>query len=156
MMKRILCKLFVVALAAGFMNVMSVSAQSQDTDYKALLQELMEASGSLKSVQQMIPQMLAPLKEQMPELTEESIGKLQSLLEDRLVNRMVDLYVPIYQKSLTADDLKQIVAFYKSPVGKKWGEATADITVDGAKGGLEIGKSLQDEVKAVLEEAAAR
>lgn len=96
MMKRILCKLFVVALAAGFMSVMSVSAQSQDTGYKALLQELMEASGSLKSVQQMIPQMLAPLKEQMPELTEESIGKLQSLLEDRLVNRMVDLYVPIY------------------------------------------------------------
>lgn len=84
-MKRILCKLFVVALAACFMSVMSVSAQSQDTGYKALLQELMEASGSLKSVQQMIPQMLAPLKEQMPELTEESIGKLQSLLEDRLV-----------------------------------------------------------------------
>ena len=103
MMKRILCKLFVVALAAGFMSVMSVSAQSQDTGYKALLQELMEASGSLKSVQQMIPQMLAPLKEQMPELTEESIGKLQ-----------------------------------------------------GAKAGQEIGKSLQDEIKAVLEEAAAR
>lgn len=30
------------------------------------------------------------------------------------------------------------------------------ITVDGAKAGQEIGKSLQDEVKAVMEEAAAR
>ena len=52
--------------------------------------------------------------------------------------------------------MKQIVAFYKSPVGKKWGEAMPAITVDGAKAGQEIGKSLQDEIKAVMEEAAAR
>ena len=30
------------------------------------------------------------------------------------------------------------------------------ITVDGVKVGQEIGKSLQDEIKAVMEEAAAR
>lgn len=35
-------------------------------------------------------------------------------------DNLVKVYVPIYQKHLTLDDLKKIVAFYRSPVGRSW------------------------------------
>lgn len=65
---------------------------------------------------------------------------------------MTELYIPIYQKYLTIDDLKQIIAFYESPVGKKLASVTPAMTAEGMQLGqqlgMEIATQIQKELKA--------
>ena len=55
-------------------------------------------------------------------------------------------------KYLTLDDLKKIVAFYESPVGKKLGASTPAMMAEGMqigqKLGMEIATELQQELQA--------
>lgn len=59
-------------------------------------------------------------------------------------DNLVKVYVPIYQKHLTLDDLKKIVAFYESPVGKKLGAVTPAITMEGMTAGQQLGHGTCD------------
>ncbi len=57
----------------------------------------------------------------------------------------------IYKKYLTLDELKQIVLFYESPVGKKLGEVTPTMTAEG----MEVGQQLSVEMMTTLQEEIA-
>lgn len=59
--------------------------------------------------------------------------------------------LPIYQKHLTEADLHGIIAFYDTPVGKKFAEKTPLITLEsmiaGQEWGLQIGQQVIDKLK---------
>lgn len=57
----------------------------------------------------------------------------------------------IYKKYLTLDELKQIVLFYESPVGKKLGEVTPTMAAEG----MEVGQQLSVEMMTTLQEEIA-
>ena len=97
--------------------------------------------------------MLALVKQQQPEISDEACRTVEETFNVKVIDRMVDLYAPIYIKYLTLDDLKQIVAFYQTPAGKKWGEATPSITLEGTKMGQQLGMELAGEIQQALQEA---
>lgn len=137
--------MLVAVIALLWVGSSRVSAQDVSDAYKSQLYEMLTVSGSLEGAHQMVSQMLALVKQQQPGMPEEKLRQVEEVLNGKLVDRMVDLYAPIYAKYLTLDDLKQIVAFYQTPVGKKWGEATPKITLEGTKMGQQLGMELAKE-----------
>ena len=108
-------------------GISPVSAQGQNKEYQETLHKMLLLSGGLATVDTMVPQIIGMMKQQSP-----------SVFSDNLVK----VYVPIYQKHLTLDDLKKIVAFYESPAGKKLGAVTPAITMEGMTAGQQLGMEL--------------
>ncbi|MBI5415336.1 MAG: DUF2059 domain-containing protein, partial [Candidatus Omnitrophica bacterium] len=82
-----------------------------------LIMDLMDASGVRRGMRANIDQIIA----QAPEDKREQLETVFNL--DAIVAQLV----PIYDKYYTPDELKEIVAFYKSPAGQKVIEATPKI-----------------------------
>lgn len=99
-------------------------------------------SGGLATVDTMVPQIIGMMKQQSPSVSEATWNAVMEKAKQFFSDNLVKVYVPIYQKHLTLDDLKKIVAFYESPVGKKLGAATPAITMEGMTAGQQFGMEL--------------
>lgn len=134
-----------------FSAMSSAVAQNQDNEYKETLNKMMTLSGALFSAKTMVPQMVTMMKQQAPSVPQTFWDGFVSKWETKFADRMVELYVPIYQKYLTLEDLKQIVAFYESPVGKKLGTSTPAMTMEGMQLGQKLGMEMVTELQQELD-----
>ena len=136
--------LVVMCVAMLFAAAPSASAQAPSDEYKATLEKMLELSGSMASAKAM-------LKQQSSASVSFWDG-FQKKWEGKFGSKLAELYAPVYQKYLTLDDLKKIVAFYESPVGKKLGASTPAMMAEGMqigqKLGMEIATELQQELQA--------
>ena len=82
------------------------------------------------------------MKQQSPSVSEATWNAVTEKAKKFFSDNLVKVYVPIYQKHLTLDDLKKIVAFYESPAGKKLGAVTPAITMEGMTAGQQLGMEL--------------
>lgn len=140
--------LFVVVCAMMLLSATSVSAQ--DTAYKEALGKMLNLSGGMASAKMMGPQMISMLKP-----TSSAPAEFWDLLSDKLTQliseKLLDLFLPIYQKHLTLEDLNQINAFYESPVGKKMAATAPAISVEAIQVGQQLGVQLAAEIQKELE-----
>ena len=60
-------------------------------------------------------------------------------------NEFMNMLVPIYDKHFTHDDIKQLIKFYESPVGKKLLKATPTMAQETAAAGQKWGEKLGEE-----------
>lgn len=102
-------------------GISPVSAQGQNKEYQETLHKMLLLSGGLATVDTMVPQIIGMMKQQSPSVSEATWNAVMEKAKQFFSDNLVKVYVPIYQKHLTLDDLKKIVAFYESPVGKKLG-----------------------------------
>lgn len=121
-----LMKKLIFAVALALVMAASVRpAAAQDDAYRKLLSELLDKSGQLAAADMIMSQLLPMVKQSSAGQIPEEFWKTFSAKWTEITRgKMVDLYVPIYKKYLSAADLKQIVAFYESPAGKKLAGAT--------------------------------
>ena len=145
--------LVAVSMIMLFATATSVYAQSDNNnEYRATLEKMMNLSGALEVSKTMVPQMVSMMKQASPGTADAFWDDFAAKWKTKFADRMVELYVPIYQKYLTIDDLKDLIAFYETPIGKKLAEATPKMTVEGMqlgqKIGMEMATELQNELKA--------
>lgn len=143
--------LVVMCLAMLFAAAPSVSAQAPSAEYKTILKKMLEVSGAMTSAKVMLPQMVAMVKQQSPGIPDAFWDGFQNKWENKLDSKLTELYAPIYQKHLTLDDLKKIVAFYESPVGKKLSEATPAMMSEGMQVGQKLGVEIVTELQQELQ-----
>lgn len=67
-------------------------------------------------------------------------------IEGPIFGQLINMILPVYQKHLTEADLKGIIAFYETPVGKKYAEKTLLITQESMLAGQEWGKKIGEKV----------
>jgi hypothetical protein len=134
----------VVALAAA-LGPAEAGAQ-ESSDKAALVAELIELTIDARTVDQMANLFLIQIRESFPELVEQVMSTepgLSSEEEARLRRHLLDFdafaavfragfaqrvdlagvlaeaYTPLYDASFTEAELREIVAFYRSPAGRK-------------------------------------
>lgn len=142
--------LIVMCVTMLFAAAPSVRAQVTGDEYRTELQKMLTLSGSMASAQAMVPQMITMLKRQTPSVATSFWDNFQKKWEVKFGNRLVELYVPIYQKYLTLDDLKDINTFYESPVGKKLGSSTPAMMTEGMQLGQQLGMEIATELQQEL------
>ena len=92
----------------GGASAASVRELLAATHVTAMMQQVM---------QQMAQQLDAIVKQRLPCLAP---GEVSSVLTTPQATRqMIDLVVPIYQRNFTEQDARELLAFYRSPLGQK-------------------------------------
>ena len=148
-MKKIL---FILVFVLGVSVVtMAQTVQNQPSkEYVAELKKMIVSSGSDATFKVMIPQMFAMMKQQLPNVPAEFWTETENEMMKTLVDDLVGMLAPIYQKHLTLKDLQEIVKFYESPVGKKMAAAQPAIVSDSMKVGQQWGMNIAMKVQEAL------
>ena len=80
------------------------------------IREILQLTGSAALSRQVMEQMLPTLKQAVPDVPDSFWNEFMAEVnEDELIERIV----PVYAKHFTLEELEQLIAFYKTPLGKK-------------------------------------
>ena len=98
-----------------FLTLLVVTAHAEqpaadDAEKQTLIIEFFTVSGQTEMFDQMLNQMFMQLG-QGKSMTDEEMAELK--------NDYIDILVPVYAKHFTSDDIKEMIKFYNSPIGKK-------------------------------------
>lgn len=143
--------LLLLVVCTTLLCVGATSVSAQEDVYKEALGKMLKLSGALSASETMMPQLISIMKQSVPNVPESYWDSFSKKWEQKAGSKLVELYVPIYKKYLSLEDLKKIVEFYESPVGKKLATATPAMTAEGMQLGQKFGMEIVEEMKKDLE-----
>jgi uncharacterized protein len=150
MISRILVAAFcMAALSAG-----PVFAQDLLPEKKADIQAMMELTGSLAMAQQMSDQVMlqiaTAIRARNPRIPQRTLDivreEVSGVVKDNLPS-FAERAVGIYHRHFTHEDIKGLLAFYSSELGKKLLRTTPALMLESMRMGAEWGRSLQPEIE---------
>ncbi len=123
-----------VFLSIAFVLIAQMT-MAQEANFKADVLKLISISGADGAMK------VAKLKflNIIPENKKENFSKEFEASLPSMYEKMAKVYMEIY----TPEDIKGMIAFYESPVGKKMSEKSGELTQKAMKAGQEWGKELQ-------------
>jgi hypothetical protein len=131
-------KLFALCLlAAAF--AFSAYGQTKNQDIARLL----KITNTESQASQMFDLMLPSLELMAPQVPDEFWAQFKSKLD---LNSFSELLVPIYDRHFSQDDIRGLIQFYESPIGKRMLEVTPLITQESFAAGQEWGQKIGQEV----------
>ncbi len=137
------------AMAQQTQRKAQVQAQGGDEAAKRQdIRRLLELTGSAQLGQQIIGQMMATFKRTNPNVPESFWNQTAKEFDSKT---MIDLIVPIYDKHLTHEDVKGLIAFYESPLGRKMVSVLPAITQESMQAGQQWGMEVAQRVQQKLE-----
>ncbi len=132
-------------LICGF----SCTAFCQANAKPETIRELMKLSGAGNLGETFAKNMLKAFKDIYPNV-ETSVW--DEFAKEIKGEEMVNLVIPIYAKYFTEEDMKDMIAFYKSPVGKKLVEKQPLIVQESMQAGQVLGREIGERVTKKLQE----
>ncbi|WP_088239981.1 DUF2059 domain-containing protein [Calothrix rhizosoleniae] len=113
------------------------------------IKKLMEITGSKKMSQQVMNQMIAGMRKQLPQVPQQF---WDGVIAEYDPNIIMNELIPIYAKYYTNDELEQIVAFYETPLGKKITQVMPQVMQEsmqvGQKYGVQIAQTVLKKLQA--------
>ena len=113
------------------------------------IRKLMKLTGSAEVGKQVMDQLFVTFKQSMPSVPPEFWDKISHKVD---ANEMVELIVPIYAKYFSHDEIRQLIKFYESPLGKKLTKVLPDVTRESMEAGQKWGQKLAEEVMKEIRE----
>jgi hypothetical protein len=139
-----------VVSAALAPAVLPAAAQTQTTPpapsptaLHVKTKRLLELTGASKLGMQMIDGMMQNFKGALPNVPDEFWTTFRAKVK---ADDLVEMVIPIYEKHLTEEDVDGLIAFFSSPVGRRFVEKQPLILADSMKVGEAWGAKLADQV----------
>ncbi len=133
-MKKVLFTLLLAIAAAG------ANAQTADAEK---VRELVNLIQSSKIMDKMMQYMEDEFRKNVPGLDSTFYVEMRQLSKEMdLEGRLA----PLYAKYYTNDEISQLVAFYKTPLGKKMIAVLPDLTMESTQIGQKWGQELGEEL----------
>ena len=152
-------KFVVVALSLSLFPVLGFSADAPMAPAAAAasaasspekigdIRKLISLTGGDQLGQQMMEQMVESFKSSFPQTPADFWSEF---LNDSNSKELMELNVPIYDKYLAHDEIKEIIKFYESPTGQKLIKVLPQISqesyVSGEKWGYELGMKVREKL----------
>lgn len=143
--------LFSIVLCLAFL-VSATSVSAQEDSYRKALAQMLDASGTLAVDKASISQLLPLMQHTYSNVPDTFWVEYEKEFSQKVEEKFIDVYVPIYKKYLTENDLKKITSFYKSPVGSKLAESTPTIVAESVAAGRQFGRELVQMIMQKLQE----
>jgi len=112
----LLAAVMVIGAAGLSGSTFSVYGQTKSDDIITLFR--------ISGIDKMVDQMLGSL----PKAAFDGVDR--SRLRNVMVSALFDEYIPLYNKYYTHDDIKQLIKFYESPIGKRSVEVSSLVASD--------------------------
>jgi len=133
-----------------FLASVTFSNAQGNTEYKAKLKKMFEVSGSEKSYKVAIEQMFTMFKQQKTAVPDSVWQQFEGEFLKTSLDDLVEMLEPVYVKSLTQDDLQQLIAFYQTPIGLKYANQTPVIMQESMQVGQQWGRKIATEFQEKL------
>ena len=103
----------------------AATSEERRRDIRRLLQTMGAGELGVQMLQQLLPDMRRLLNEVLKEFSETQKQTAVRIMEEEMMKtftaeRMVEEIIPIYEKHLSGDEIKAILAFFESPTGRKY------------------------------------
>lgn len=148
-------KLFVSSVVLLLVTTASnpVLAQSQNRLQNSAkinsIRELISITGARDITQQVLNQSIDSIKTQFPQVPQAFWNEFRAgVSANELINRLI----PIYNKYFTDEDIKQLIVFYQTPLGKKLISISPQIASDSLSVGQQYGKEVAQRAIQKLQE----
>ncbi len=153
--------LFALLIAFG---ALAARAQDQppkiDPAKEADIRRMLQATGANQLGQQMAQQMLTSIRPSLEKMLPEGNDRakkffdtmLQKFTEQMKADSMSELLVPLYDKYFTHDEIKALIQFYESPLGRKLITTMPNLMQDSMRIGSEWGRRIMQKVLLEMEE----
>jgi hypothetical protein len=108
----------------------------------------MKLADQLKTLLPIIMQALKPaIVQNRPEVERDYDALLPLMLEvtNQRIGEYIDVMATIYARNFTADELRQVAAFYQTPTGRKMLEKLPALTQESMMAGQRFGQALSKE-----------
>ncbi|MCL2265183.1 MAG: DUF2059 domain-containing protein [Treponema sp.] len=136
-------KLIFVLLLTILTGSLSIYGQSKNED----ILKLLRVSGTDKQTQMVIDELIALFEQTIPDIPAVVWVKFKDKIK---IDDLLEMCIPIYDKYYTHNDIKEMIKFYESPIGKKMVDAeykmTNEISALGEKWGEKIGNEIVNEL----------
>ncbi len=140
-MKKIL---FTFILLVGISTTNCALAQNSD-EYKTELKSFLKNSGSDASFTAILDQFYSMMGSGVDKTKLEAA---KESIYQKAYDELINLMVPVYQKSISIADLKEINKFYQTPVGKRISAAQPKILNES----MQVGQTLAMKVQGIFQE----
>lgn len=155
--------LFVLAAVASLALGRPAAAQTASPDAIAAAKELVEAMRATDQLKVLMPMLMQQLKPAIVQGRAEVERDYDALMPEMLaamdarMSEFVAAMAAIYVRYFNADDLRQLTAFYRAPVGQKFLEVMPRIMQDSMTIGGKIGESIAVDTRSrMIEELRKR
>jgi uncharacterized protein len=152
---------FLVTCLAALNGYCDELTPAKRNDIRLVMQETGIANMGVQMINRMIPLITQNLSSSHPEIpakTLEKIGGNLAFMMTRKISTpggMIDLLVPIYANHFTHAEIKQLLAFYRSDLGKKVINKLPLVMSESIEVGKTWGSSLEPNIKSVVDQALA-
>ena len=134
-------------------------AQTIPADKLAAIEQLITASNTLALAKQMSTLFSAEftksIKNARPDVPQKALDVLPEVIgavvEENIMS-MKQIFVTIYDKYYSLDDIQQLTQFYQSPVGQKLLAAQPQLAQDSVQAGARWGQMLEPEIQRRVKE----
>lgn len=70
-----------------------------------------------------------------------------NIFKETSVDELIEMLIPIYKKNFTHQDIKELIIFYKSPIGQKLANKSTIMTEESMNIGMKWGRRVHDKLK---------
>jgi len=128
---------------------LSITGFSQSSSKQQAIRELLEVTGSAKIGVQVLNNMVSTYQK--------SYTKADSSFWDEFMKEVspdgfVSITIPIYDKYFTEEEIRQIIAFYKTPIGQKIISTMPSVMREAMNAGEAWGKEIGEKILKRLKE----
>ncbi len=141
-----------ILLSASLVFLLTYGFAQSENSYRQTLKQMFEATGTEEAYKVVINQMITMFKEQYPEMGTEDWDNLEKEFLKTSLNDLTEMLVPVYKKYFTEADLKEMIAFYNSPVGKKFAQTSPMIMKESMVIGQEWGRKIGEDFAKKIEQ----
>ncbi|MBN1986334.1 MAG: DUF2059 domain-containing protein [Prolixibacteraceae bacterium] len=135
----------------GFL-LASLLATAQTSDFEKDIEKLLSVNGSSAAYDLAFDQMVAQFKMMKTEAPDEVWKQVRTEVFDKEIAALTKQLIPIYKKHFTHEDIKGMIAFYESPLGKKLTDTTGKITTETMQMAQTWGIQLGGKINTFLQE----
>jgi hypothetical protein len=132
--------------------ICSQTFAQRSTTYSATLKKMLQVAGTEATFSMAIKQMVSMFKEQKSAVPDSVWNALEAEFGNTSMDELVTMLVPVYEKHLTEKDLQEMIAFYQTPVGKKYAEKSPFIMQEsmqvGQQWGMQVGTAFDEKLRA--------
>ncbi|HWR04715.1 MAG TPA: DUF2059 domain-containing protein [Humidesulfovibrio sp.] len=156
----------VLSLCLALVALCPARADELTPQKQADIQRLLDVSGGAALGKQLpaviTRQVVLSLKQKRPDIPAQSLAvverEVMAVMKQKLEGPggMLDRLVPLYAKTFTQQEIKDMLAFYESPTGRKAAAALPGLLREGQKIGEELAKEIGPELKRRLTEALSK
>ena len=146
--------LLLLCLTFAFAQAQTTSS-TNDKLYALKLKELLIKTHAFDATKGIMAAQYKAMKGQLG-LSDRQCDILADEVVEILYNHTEDIFLPVYKKVFTYEELLQVIEFYNTPIGKKMADNTVFLTNESMAQVQKIMPTLTDEIMVAVEKAKTK